>query len=373
MGSHSDEDFDDLDDYLDDFADEILDKPYNNAAQENSNKAGQQPQQEKTKNDGLKSASEGTKKDSGSNKDEIPAEELSEEELSKQIDENMAALFGDSYTDPQSKEQLTALMNQLAENFDLSKFMENENAGVSGSSSSNKNETAKQPSTSDGTTTTTTTTNSTNAKPPTDFSKIISSTMSRLKEQDAKVDQSIKEEQNKNKSPEDLLAELLKEINLDGTNESASGNEDNQNNNSNDFDISKMLVEMVSQLTSKEVLYDSMKNLSVKFPKWLTENKDNLSVSAGDMERYKQQQKYIEEVVEIFEKPSYDDKNDNDREEISVKLEALQGAGLPPKELMDEFPNAGGLPTKGLPFNLDELNGSLPPDFADDAKGCEQQ
>lgn len=307
----NDDDLDDLDDYLDDIADEILDKPFKSASTEDTTP----PVKVEPQND------------------------ITQEELTKQIDENMSALFGEQYKDPKAKEQLTKMMDQLAQNFDVDNLVQKDGetleqlAGSLGKAQVGKSSTeSKEPQEGE-----------------TEFSKIMASTMKRLKEQNSKVDQSIKEEQQKQKSPEDLLADLMQEFSLDGAGEG-------------DFDITKSLADMVLKLTTKEMLYDPMKNLTIKYPKWLEENQEK--ASKEDLERYQAQNKYVHEIIELYENPTYDDNNPQDREEVSIKLEALQAAGLPPQELMEDFPNAN----PGMNFNPEEFSAGLP-----EVPECDQQ
>ncbi|GMM35297.1 Pex19 protein [Saccharomycopsis crataegensis] len=313
------DDFDDLDDYLDDFADEILDKPYTVGVEHDGESAP-------AKNDA----------------DQEGNDELTEQQLEKEIETQMASLFGESYKDPQSKKHLDELMNQLASTFDLGGQQP----------ADDKEESTKKEDI------------------PKDFSSVISGTMSRLKDQDAKIDQSIKKEEADKQQPslsnqEDLLAKLMKDMNLD---ETLGGlGFDPSEGISDEGGLEQLLNNMVVQLTSKELLYDPMSKLSIGLPKYIGENETNPKVSKDDMERYKSQLKHVEKILSIYDDPKFDDKNDEYQKLISDNLEQLHECGLPPPELMDDMPGASTGISPPMNFNPEDLENALPTD------GCEQQ
>jgi len=92
---------------------------------------------------------------------------------------------------------------------------------------------------------------------------------------------------------------------------------------------------MMEQLTSKEILYEPMKELNEKYPEWLRNNESKQS--AEDLQRYQEQYGVVKEIVAKFEEPEYRDESDKDREFIIDRMQKMQAAGAPPKELMGEM------------------------------------
>jgi peroxin-19 len=143
----------------------------------------------------------------------------------------------------------------------------------------------------------------------------------------------IEETLNRLKSKEDeeqSLEDLIKGMSLDG-------------------DISKALMDSMGVLMSKSVLYEPLKDITLKYPDLLAKNKD--TVSTEEYERYQKQYSIVQEIVDRFESDDYDDKKD--KEFISEKLDEMEATGNPPDELLGEFNNVN---------------------FGDeDLEGCEQQ
>ena len=71
----------------------------------------------------------------------------------------------------------------------------------------------------------------------------------------------------------------------------------------------------------KDILYEPMKELNEKFPGWIEKNKDN--VSKEDLERYREQQTLVEEIVAKFEDKSYADSNATHREFIVERMQKV--------------------------------------------------
>lgn len=105
---------------------------------------------------------------------------------------------------------------------------------------------------------------------------------------------------------------------------------------------------MMSQLMSKELLYEPMKDLSQKYPTWLKENKD--TASKADLDKYTQQQIICQKIVDKYEAPDFDEKNEAQGKQIMDLMTKMQDLGQPPAELLDEmapgmnFGNPEGMP-----------------------------
>lgn len=125
---------------------------------------------------------------------------------------------------------------------------------------------------------------------------------------------------------DDFLAELMKQMQAGGL--EGEGNEE---------DFSKMLLGMMEQLTNKEILYEPMKELDDKFPDWLEKNKEK--TSKEDLQRYREQQVLVKEIVAKFEEAAYSDENAKDREYIVDRMQKMQAAGSPPPDLVGDMPS----------------------------------
>jgi len=166
------------------------------------------------------------------------------------------------------------------------------------------------------------------------FQDRIKQTMERMKSSNAEVDAGLAEPDN-----DDFLAEMLKS--MGGTSE---GGEE---------DFSNMLVNMMEQLTSKEILYEPMKELYEKYPEWIRKNE--AKESKENMTRYREQFSIVKDVVLKFDEPNYKDENEADREYIVERMQKvseclrkqslawlttirkMQSAGAPPQELMGDM------------------------------------
>ncbi|KAF2127188.1 Pex19-domain-containing protein [Dothidotthia symphoricarpi CBS 119687] len=123
---------------------------------------------------------------------------------------------------------------------------------------------------------------------------------------------------------DDMLAQMLKEMESGGF-----GGE------GGDEDFSKILMGMMEQLTNKEILYEPMKELNDKFPKWMETNKEK--VGKDDLKRYEEQQLLVGEITTRFERKGYSDGDPKDREYIVERMQKMQAAGSPPPDLVGDM------------------------------------
>ncbi|KAG0749961.1 hypothetical protein G6F57_005052 [Rhizopus arrhizus] len=149
---------------------------------------------------------------------------------------------------------------------------------------------------------------------PQSFQEAIGKTMDKLKDSSKEIDSSIAED-----SEEAFMAELMKQM------ESLADNGEFEN----------VLEGMMSQLMSKELLYEPMKDLSQKYPEWLENNKDK--VKAEDYDKYRQQQAICQQIVAIYEAPGFDEKNEVQAKNVMDLMTKMQDLGQPPAELLDEM------------------------------------
>ncbi|CAI5755973.1 unnamed protein product [Candida verbasci] len=285
----NEDDLDDLDDLLDDFADDVLSKPPGSTIDESTKE---------------------TKKEEKSGSDVLNADyQQSINELIKDL----------KIEDTQTQQQFEELVKQ----FELN----------------HREEVEKE------------------EKKPHNFEYVMKETMERLKKSGETVDEKIKNDP-LGSNPEDLLGQLLSGVGGNGE--------------GGDMDMSKLLVDMLDQLSSKEVLYEPIKDLNNKFPKYLQDNKDKLS--EDKFKNYNKQYELTNDILKIFENPQYSDSNKSQREEINTLLESLQELGQPPTELVgdsgDFLPGLGGGKNDNFGFNEKDL----PPDFEKNLQeGCQQQ
>jgi peroxin-19 len=111
-------------------------------------------------------------------------------------------------------------------------------------------------------------------------------------------------------SQDDMLAQMM--ASMEGGGFGGEGN---------DEDFSKILMGMMEQLTNREILYEPMKELNDKFPKWMENN--SAKTEAEDLKRYKEQQVLVKEITERFERKGYSDDNAGDREYIVERMQKV--------------------------------------------------
>lgn len=143
------------------------------------------------------------------------------------------------------------------------------------------------------------------------FQDTVRKTMERMQASGASADAAAASE-GPSSAEEDMMAQLMKELQSGG-----GGGEE---------DFNKMLVGMMSQLTNKEILYEPMKELYDKFPAWLEENR--AKTGKEDLDRYEEQHAMVKQIVERFEKKSYSDDNEDDREYIVDRMQKVSTAAL---------------------------------------------
>ncbi|KAI1837808.1 hypothetical protein DTO006G1_4533 [Penicillium roqueforti] len=170
------------------------------------------------------------------------------------------------------------------------------------------------------------------------FNDAIKRTMGRMKESGDKATAAVS---NEDDISDDMLAQLLKAVEA-----GASGAGE-------DGDLSKMFLGMMEQLSNKEMLYEPMKELDVKFGPWIEKNKNSGKVSAEDMERFETQARVVKQIVGKFEEKGFSDDDPKCREYVWEKMQEMQAAGSPPDELVSNplmedlggaMGGAGGVP-----------------------------
>ncbi|KAK9469840.1 Pex19 protein [Lipomyces arxii] len=160
-------------------------------------------------------------------------------------------------------------------------------------------------------------------------------TMERMKESDHQVDREV----NATSEEDDFLAAMLKQLGESSGGDGSLGS---------DEDLTRMLAGMMDQLTSKDILYEPMKELDDKYANWLQSNKHTLPQDEAD--RYESQRVVVREIVVRFERPGYSDTDEDDRKYIVDRMQKMQESGSPPADIMSDMGPAGlGLGEGSIP------------------------
>ncbi|CAH8388295.1 unnamed protein product [Eruca vesicaria subsp. sativa] len=94
-------------------------------------------------------------------------------------------------------------------------------------------------------------------------------------------------------------------------------------------DLESIVETMMQQLLSKDILYEPMKEIGARYPKWLEENEG--SISKEDYNRYSQQYKLIKELNAVYE----DEPNNSTK--IMEIMQKMQECGQPPNDIVQEM------------------------------------
>ncbi|KAL8286543.1 hypothetical protein RQP46_004560 [Phenoliferia psychrophenolica] len=119
-----------------------------------------------------------------------------------------------------------------------------------------------------------------------------------------------------------------------------------------------MLDEMMGQLMSRDLLYVPLKELSDKYPAYLKENESTLDVA--DVARFKKQQSIVDAIVAKFDEPGADVEDANMSEEEQAKqtqrqseiadlVKEMNDCGAPPAEIMGDMPEGMEIGPDGVP------------------------
>lgn len=262
------DDLSDLDDVLDEFANTKLDSKATTASVP---KVASQPPAPSSSGPGRP-------------EDLSPAELLlqNEDEFAKKLQEEMEQLLGQGDFQKQFEDIMKEMNSELG----------GDHLPAAASSPLNDGTPSKA-----GTTT---------SKTDQSFQDTIKRTMERMQESGDAASSAAASSANQ----DDILAQMLKEMESGGFGGEGS-----------DEDFSKILMGMMEQLTNKEILYEPMKELDDKFPKWMESNKGK--VSKEDLKRYEEQQVLVREITARFERSGYSDENAKDREYIVERMQKV--------------------------------------------------
>ncbi|KAJ2910974.1 Peroxisome chaperone and import receptor [Coemansia aciculifera] len=96
-----------------------------------------------------------------------------------------------------------------------------------------------------------------------------------------------------------------------------------------DSQLDSLVDDVISQLMSKDVLQQPLKELDREYPKYLEKNKSTLSNE--DRERYQKQHEYVKQILAMFAETTDDAANDP---RIVDLMQKMQDCGQPPNELL---------------------------------------
>ncbi|KAL3829888.1 hypothetical protein ACJIZ3_018690 [Penstemon smallii] len=117
-------------------------------------------------------------------------------------------------------------------------------------------------------------------------------------------------------------------------------------------DMESIVETMMQQLLSKDILYEPMKEIGERYPKWLEENKSKLSDE--EYARYSKQYDSIKDLNQVYETEP-----DNFNKIVEL-MQKMQECGQPPNDIVQEL---------GPDFDLSNL-GQLSPEMFESQQNC---
>lgn len=145
------------------------------------------------------------------------------------------------------------------------------------------------------------------------FNRVVSDTLDRLKENGSKVDSKIAEEKTSGKgNPDDVLAALLDQL--------VAGADDPDGDDAGE----DTLTNMINQMSSKEILYESMIQTHGELTEWIKQN-EKVEEHQENMDLYRKQCAKLREIMDVFEKEDYT--NDLYRGQVTKLLDDLEHLG----------------------------------------------
>ncbi|QLL33259.1 hypothetical protein HG536_0E01700 [Torulaspora globosa] len=165
------------------------------------------------------------------------------------------------------------------------------------------------------------------SKEPQGFKNVVSKTLERLKENGSKVDSNLAKEE-KQKNTDDVLSQLLDQLVESGN---VGGGQDGEEG------VDNAILQILNQMSSKEVLYQPMKEMHAEFIQWLQDHSEDEEHSEK-IDTYKKQYHLVGQIIAVFEGDSYT--NEANREEITDLLDQLEQLGDSP--VSKGFNNANG-------------------------------
>ncbi|XP_045210492.2 peroxisomal biogenesis factor 19-like [Mercenaria mercenaria] len=111
-----------------------------------------------------------------------------------------------------------------------------------------------------------------------------------------------------------------------------------------------MMQNMMKTLLSKDVLYPSLKEISEKYPAWLTENKGK--ITDKEHTNYTKQSEIIKDILAEFETENSTDSEEVKKqrfEKIMDMMQKMQDLGQPPKDIVGDMAPGLDFDANGVP------------------------
>ncbi|KAK7202827.1 Pex19 protein family-domain-containing protein [Myxozyma melibiosi] len=249
---------------------------------------------------------------------ETEALDSAEDEFARQLEQGFESMLAELETDPESRRNFEAIMSEIGKYSDGGGEVDDTVLGVANAAAvgAGAGKGASKDTLQDA----------------------IAKTMERMKESGDKVDREIIDG-NGGMEDDDFLAAMMKQLEQAAVGGEGGGEGDQAGGLGSDEDLTQMLSGMMEQLTSKEILYEPMKELDDKYSDWLASNRGTLD--AEEAKRFEAQRVVVREIVVRFEKESYSDEDPDDRRYIAEKMQLMQESGSPPADIMGEMGPAG--------------------------------
>lgn len=319
------EDLDDLDDFLDEFDEQVLSKPpgaQKDAAPTTTTSTEAKSDATKTletseKTDSKTDGAEGADKAAATESAETDGEKVSLPNLEDQLAGlKMDDFLKDIEADPESKAQFESLLKE-----------------INNVTSATATEKAEQPKS---------------------FKETISATADRLNQSN--------QEMGDMPLGDDMLAGLMEQLSGAGGFGGGEGGEGA---------FGDMLGGIMRQLASKEVLYQPLKEMHDNYPKWWDDHGSKVT-EEKERNRLKLQQDIVGKICAKFEDPSYSDDSEADRAVITQLMDEMQETGAPPDEIMSNVAD-GSIPGGLDGLGLGGLGGGKMPEMPENMPECNQQ
>ncbi|EDO15598.1 hypothetical protein Kpol_483p17 [Vanderwaltozyma polyspora DSM 70294] len=152
-----------------------------------------------------------------------------------------------------------------------------------------------------------------NGEKSNEFKDIVANTLNKIKENGTKVDDKLRDEKKNMNNSDDLISQLLS-----GMSDVAP-----------DGNLDDTILGLLNQMSSKEVLYEPLKETHSEYTKWFEDNTTaDETYSEEDHTRFKKQYGIIGQIIQIYEAPEYN--NEKDRQQLTDLLDALEQLGNSP-------------------------------------------
>lgn len=318
------EDLDDLDDFLDEFDEQVLSKPpgaqkdaapttTSTEAKSDATKTLETSEKTDSKTDGAESADKAAATESAEADDEkVSLPNLEDQLAGLKMDD----FLKDIEADPESKAQFESLLKEIN--------------NVTSATASEK------------------------AEQPKSFKETISATADRLNQSN--------QEMGDMPLGDDMLAGLMEQLSGAGGFGGGEGGEGA---------FGDMLGGIMRQLASKEVLYQPLKEMHDNYPKWWDDHGSKVT-EEKERNRLKLQQDIVGKICAKFEDPSYSDDSESDRAVITQLMDEMQETGAPPDEIMSNVAD-GSIPGGLDGLGLGGLGGGKMPEMPENMPECNQQ